>query len=663
MNADAAAPPRRRLAGGALIALATQLIGLGAGAATSIVIARLTGAEGSGTYGLALGLTASATVLFGLGLTAGVTFHVSRGWWPLHRAWRDVERAGAISGLAAGMGVVIAQLLGHASFLEGISLLMALAVAFAMPFALVVSYSSAFALAMERYELYGFAQAIQALAGMVATVALVVALGPLGAVIGLALSYPPAFIALHVRLRRILPAPNGAEQAAGRLRDALSFGSRAWGADVLQLLNYRLDLFVLNAYVERAVVGRYSVAVALTALAWILPSALQTVLFPRAASTTADAPGADESVIAALRHSIVLLTTSGLAVLGVLAAAPVLYGADFQASTAYGAILLPGVLAIGFAKSLSAVITGRGFPQYSLYNAAATMPLTVGLYFVLIPRFGGTGAAVASSASYVASTLIAIGFFKRVTGIPLTSALRSPRSIADDYVDAARNLRLYGSSVLRSSALSMRRVCARGRSSLLAYDPERYWEKRATDLIATYDRPDTWAERGWTRGGVEEALVPRLLQRTHATSAFVVGAGSGRQYGFLEPLGLEVRGIDISATLAAESRHRYPHIRTDTDSIVGAELRHAPADALLSTAVLQHVRPEDLPAAVASVQALACKVVILREVTWLARQAAYMWAHDYPTAFAGWQLAHDEVTDRTERFEVRLLAFVREDSV
>jgi SAM-dependent methyltransferase len=238
--------------------------------------------------------------------------------------------------------------------------------------------------------------------------------------------------------------------------------------------------------------------------------------------------------------------------------------------------------------------------------------------------------------------------------------LPSGRSIFDDYVEAARNLHLYASSAVRSAALWTH--SRRGRGSVPAYDPDQYWEHRAQDLIATYDQPETWPQRGWTRAGVEEALVPGLLERSRARSAFVVGAGTGRQYGFLEPLGLVIRGIDISPTLAAECRHRYPEIPTDTDSIIGADSRHPAVDAVLVTAVLQHVRPEEFAAAVASVQALACKVVILREVTWLSREAAYMWAHDYIAAFEGWPLVHDEVTDSTEHFEVRLLAFAREDS-
>jgi SAM-dependent methyltransferase len=191
------------------------------------------------------------------------------------------------------------------------------------------------------------------------------------------------------------------------------------------------------------------------------------------------------------------------------------------------------------------------------------------------------------------------------------------------------------------------------------YDPDAYWEGRADDLIATYDAPETWAARGWTKNGVEEAAVPPLLSAAGARSAFVVGAGSGRQYAFLQPMGLDLRGLDISPTLAAECERRYPEIPTAVDTIVGAEQRHPATDAVLCTGVLQHIPPPDLAAAITSVKALAERIVVLRELAWMPHESDYIWAHDYAAAFSDWDVVVDDVTDDTERFRVRLQAWTR----
>ena len=49
-------------------------------------------------------------------------------------------------------------------------------------------------------------------------------------------------------------------------------------------MNYRFDMVILGGFASAAAVGIYSIAITITGIAWVLPQALQTVLFPRAAS-------------------------------------------------------------------------------------------------------------------------------------------------------------------------------------------------------------------------------------------------------------------------------------------------------------------------------------------------------------------------------------------
>ena len=46
----------------------------------------------------------------------------------------------------------------------------------------------------------------------------------------------------------------------------------------------------------------------------------------------------------------------------------------------FGLILIPGVVGLSLGKSLSAVVTGRGRPQYALLTTLITVPLTIVLY-------------------------------------------------------------------------------------------------------------------------------------------------------------------------------------------------------------------------------------------------------------------------------------------
>src|SRR5215471_12682883 len=187
------------------------------------------------------------------------------------------------------------------------------------------------------------------------------------------------------------------------------------------------------------------------------------------------------------------------------------------------------------------------------------------------------------------------------------------------------------------------------------YRPAAFWEGRSRDLIDTYDHPETWPTRGWLRADAEDVTVPALLRLYGCSTVLVPGAGSGRQYDYLE--GFEVTGFDISKTLVAECRRRYPAIPTERAEVVGCE-RFGTFDAVVTSAVLAHVPPAEIEQAVASVQAAATKLIVIREYTQVGAEADYQTAHDYGTLFAGWRTMHRETTDDRDGFFAELIAYV-----
>jgi O-antigen/teichoic acid export membrane protein len=437
---------RRSLAGGALISLISQAAVLGTAAVTSIALARLIGPSDLGTWAVAANLVGAGVVILAFGLPAGVTYVMSSGSWTAPRARRETLVAAAALGLVAVLVVGAAWALFHDSALRGLSLLQAELAGLTLAGALAFNIWVVLLLASERYERYGLAQLVTAATTTVGPVAGAIPGGVTGAlagyVIGQAVGAAYCLAALPVRN----PASAVRLRRWSGLWRAARFGRLTWGADFLQLINYRFDLFFLNALAGRAEVGRYSIAVALTAVGWMLPQALATVLFPR----TARLSGEEEDETAqstgeiAVRHTVALLPITALAlVVLALAGVPLLYGSRYHATIGYSLLLIPGVVALGLAKVFSAIITGRGYPRYSLYNALITVPPTIALYLVLIPPLGATGAAISSTGSYLATTVLAAIFYRRVTGVRLTSVLVPGRGLWSDYRQAAVNLRRY----------------------------------------------------------------------------------------------------------------------------------------------------------------------------------------------------------------------------
>lgn len=338
--------PRRHLAFGTLLATGAQIAPLFANAALSLTIARRLGPAGTGSISLVLNLFDAVLLIFTFGLSSGITYFVSRGEWPLAHASRAITRSAAglgIVGALCGLGFYI---LTRHSVLKGITPVLAIVSLASLPFAISWAFSAAVALGRDRYETYASLQLTNAAVILLVGVLLTVAFGLVGAVAGFAAANViTAFLGwawARRRSRQSSPPPDHVTPR-DQLRRAGRFGLQAWTAGLLQLINYRLDIFVLAAVASRSAVGVYSVAVSVTALGWVLPDAFQTVLFPRIASLdaaavdgAAAARASDSAAASAVRHSVLILipTVVVLAILVLLV--PLLYGAQFHQSTALG---------------------------------------------------------------------------------------------------------------------------------------------------------------------------------------------------------------------------------------------------------------------------------------------------------------------------------------
>lgn len=197
------------------------------------------------------------------------------------------------------------------------------------------------------------------------------------------------------------------------------------------------------------------------------------------------------------------------------------------------------------------------------------------------------------------------------------------------------------------------------------YDPSTFWEARADADIYARDHPELYAERGWpSRGGELEAeLVPKWLHEAGIKTVLVPGAGSGAQYAYLLRHGFRPHGFDISPTLVATCVERFASVHTQVGNVVGAELHEEPADAVVASAVLQHIPPHQIEVAIASVKALARKLIVIRELTSLGAASSYQFAHDYGALFADWPEVHREMADEAPHYRTDLIAWKRPDVV
>jgi O-antigen/teichoic acid export membrane protein len=436
--------PRRHLGAGAALSVAAQGGPLLAGAVLSIVLARTIGPSGNGRYVLLLTLVGLTSMIVSLGLHAGITYEVSRRRWSVGRAFRSSYLVALLLGLLGIVGGFAFYYLTRHSIFGGIPAWVALLALASLPPTLAYEFGATILLARERYEQWSSLLLVHAATLMLIGAGLAIAFGLSGAVVGIPTSAVIGAL-LGVKLLSDEARADTTADGGESLARAVRFGLQSWGANLLQQVNYRFDVLILGGFATAADVGVYSVALTLTSVAWVLPQALQTVLFPRAASleeaavtgelTDADS---DDAVARALRHGVLLMAPAGIAVAALLlVAVPLLYGPSFHQTIPLGFVLLPGVLLLGVGKIVGAAVTGRGYPRYALYGVAITVPVTLALYLGLIPPFHQWGAAIASSVSYAFGALVGLVFFRRISTIRFRRAFVPTRGDLGDYRTAA----------------------------------------------------------------------------------------------------------------------------------------------------------------------------------------------------------------------------------
>jgi O-antigen/teichoic acid export membrane protein len=439
------------MTGGAVMTAVGRVGVTAVGAQTAVALARILGPSGWGAFFVAQSLLVLLTVATTLGVEHGIVYYVSSGRWEARSAFGTALKVALATG-SAGAAVGVAARLAFPSAFAGLPVwLVALAVA-GLPFGLAWVYAAYIALAIDRYEAFVLPPFLQATGVLAFGVLGALAYDVQGAVVGMTVSTVLVGVGTVVWARRMLPRAERSQP--GMLRRAVSFGIKAYAANGLQLLNYRLDVFLLAAVASAVAVGQYSIAVAVTSVLWLLPAALAEVLYPRVAHLHAreDASAAEQLEMVetkSVRHvALIALVMAALVALALLFLVVPLFGSEFAPATNLGLILIPGAAAIGIAGTLSSSIVGRGKPSYSLYSALIVTPVTILLYVLLIPMLDATGAALASTISYCLSFVAASFFYYLVTGrrvyrllIPTYSELDDLRALPGAVAAWARGLR------------------------------------------------------------------------------------------------------------------------------------------------------------------------------------------------------------------------------
>jgi len=425
------------------ITFSSQILTFALGFAASIILARVLGPEGKGIYALIVLIPALMLKLGSLGIEAANVYFTGSKRYEI----KDIASNSLLCGISLS-SILILLFFGvfHLDIFQNylasnqINSFYLCLVVLTVPFSLLSGFLISIFLGAEKITVYNKINIFNSTFQLILlTVFLVIfKQGVLGAVI----SYVFGIIGLALVVILFITKFTKITFSFNRklLKDSTKYGLKAYFGNLTQFLNYRLDMILVAAFLTPASVGFYSIAVGIAERLWMLPGAIATVLFPRISSLKDKEANNLTPRIA--RHIFLIIFV--LALMLALIAGPlikILFGPVFLPSVMPLIILLPGIIALGGCKILTADLAGRGKPQFGTYAAFVSLAVNIPLNLWLIPKWGISGAAFASSVAYITASLMVMAAFVRISNTSWVAILLLNKRDFQDYKNLLCKLR------------------------------------------------------------------------------------------------------------------------------------------------------------------------------------------------------------------------------
>lgn len=382
---------------------------------SGVIVARWLGDEGFGTYAVLSVMVALALQIGSAGLPSANTFFLARDRTTLGPLCANALVFGLVVGSILAVGVLGLNWIRPSVFGKVSTPLVAVA-AVSIPFQLLILLGLNILLAIDRIRQLNLFDAL--LPAWVFANAVVVLIILRERLFTLVFANTGAAIVLGLLLtfyigREVskIKQPRKARVDLQLFKAMLRYGVKFYVSIMAAAIIFRADVLIVNRFRGAAEAGVYAVASQFSFLLLMLPGVIATLLFPRVASS-ADKTG--EFAVRLTRYTtmIMLIVCSGAVAISFVL--PLIYGAPFADATVQLLMLLPGIFFMGVESVLVQHFTGTGLPRAIPVFWLITLVFNIGLNLVVVPTFGGRGAAVTSSLTYaLIFTLVAVYFCRK----------------------------------------------------------------------------------------------------------------------------------------------------------------------------------------------------------------------------------------------------------
>jgi len=398
--------------------LIRQLIVVVLGLGTSVLLARMLGPSGKGIFSMVILLPTLIVTFSNLGISPASVYYLARKDFSLGQVVRGNIFLGlGLSGVAITAAIILVSFWSTVLF-PGIPQRLLFFGITLIPLSILESYLISIFQGLQNFRIYNILCIIpQGVTLIIASIGLLVFKGGVSAaILANILGITTGLIISLLYLKQYLfPKVKGTTLY---IKKGIGYGWKAHLSNILAFLNYRLDMFLINAFLNPASVGLYSVSVSIAEKLWMLSQSVSLVMLPRV-SELKDDEDTRRKLTPMISRWVLLVTLLTAVVLAVVSPwiIKIIFGEEFKESAVALQILLPGIVVGSVSRVLSNDIAARGRPEINMYVALLTVAVNVICNIVLIPRMGINGAALATSISYSLGAIIKLIIYSKLASV------------------------------------------------------------------------------------------------------------------------------------------------------------------------------------------------------------------------------------------------------
>lgn len=394
--------------------VSSVVIGLG----LSIFLARTLGPEGNGIYTLAILLPTLLTNFLNLGIAPANVYFISRGDISVRNAFQTNLWIGYLLALLGIIAGTLTILLFSNALFPGVPSLILWIALLTFPVNLIQSFLVSLLQGIQDFKRFNGLLIFVPIANILFIIIAIWGfnLDILGALIGYALAQGFGLYLTICTLRPYLSQNNVSVPLYKYAKKSINYGWKAHLSNILAFINYRLDIFLVNLFLNPIATGIYVIAVQIAERLWIVSGAVSTVILPRL-SELHNNENSRRSLTPLIARWVLLITFISALIIAFTSKffIRILFGeAYLEASTAL-LLLLPGIICGSFSRIFANDLAARGRPELNMYTALIIVAINTIANIILIPRFGINGAAVATTLSYASNTITKLYLYSKIS--------------------------------------------------------------------------------------------------------------------------------------------------------------------------------------------------------------------------------------------------------